>query len=68
MDLWLWFYDVGCLRNFEEYGGDGQLKTLYKNFLSLKLGRQEQRAYIESNLNQHLYNWVDYAKYNNILK
>ena len=25
----VWFSDTGCLRNFDEYGGDGQLKTLY---------------------------------------
>jgi hypothetical protein len=64
----VWFYDVGCLRNFQEYGGDGQLKTLYKNFISLKLGRHEQRVYIEQNLNQYLHNWIEYAKENKIIK
>jgi hypothetical protein len=63
----IWFYDVGCLRNFKEYGGDGQLKTLYKKFISLKVGRQEQRAYIESNMNYYLHKWVEYAKQKNIL-
>ena len=64
----IWFYDVGCLRNFEEYGGDGQLKLLYKKFLTLKLGRQEQRAYIDKNLNLYLNQWVEYAKNKNIIK
>jgi hypothetical protein len=64
----IWFYDVGCLRNFEEYGGDGQLKLLYKNFLTLKLGRQEQRAYIDKNLNQYLNQWIKYANDNGITK
>jgi len=62
-----WFSDVGCLRNFEEYGGDGQLKTLYKNFLNLKLGRQEQRSYIDKNLNKYLNQWFEYAKQNQII-
>jgi hypothetical protein len=64
----IWFYDVGCLRNFEEYGGDGKFKTLYKNFLSLKLGRQEQRLYIDKNLGRYVNEWIEYAKQNNILK
>jgi hypothetical protein len=64
----IWFSDSGCLRNFEEYGGDGQLKTFYKNFLSLKVGRQEQRSYIDKNLNHYLNKWIEYAKQNNILK
>lgn len=63
----IWFYDVGCLRNFEEYGGDGKFKTLYKNFLSLKLGRQEQRLYIDKNLNSYLNKWVEYAKQKQII-
>ena len=64
----VWFSDTGCLRNFDEYGGDGQLKTLYKDFLPLKLGRQEQRSYIDKNLNHYLNEWIEYAKQNNILK
>lgn len=63
----IWFSDTGCLRNFEEYGGEGQLKMLYKNFLSLKLGRQEQRSYIDKNLNQYLNQWFEYAKKNKII-
>lgn len=63
----IWFYDTGCLRNFEDYGGDGQLKLLYKNFLSIKLGRQEQRADIDVNLNLYLNKWFEYAKQNNII-
>jgi hypothetical protein len=54
----IWFSDTGCLRNFEEYGGDGQLKTLYKDFLPLKLGRQEQRSHIDQNLNHYLNEWI----------
>jgi hypothetical protein len=64
----IWFYDVGCLRNFKEYGDDGQLKMLYKNFLSLKLGRQEQRSDIDTNLNKYLSQWIEYAKNKNIIK
>jgi hypothetical protein len=64
----IWFNDVGCLRNFEDYGGDGQLKMLYKNFLPLKLGRQEQRLYIDKNLNKYLTDWIKYAQENNIIK
>jgi hypothetical protein len=58
----IWFNDVGCLRNFEEYGGDGQLKLLYKKFLTLKLGRQEQRMYIDKNMTLYLNQWFEYAK------
>ena len=64
----IWFSDSGCLRNFEEYGGDGQLKTLYKNFISLKLGRQEQRAHIDQNLDHYMNKWIEYAKQNKLLK
>ncbi len=64
----IWFSDSGCLRNFEEYGGDGQLKTLYKDFIKLKLGRQEQRAHIDQNLGRYMNEWIEYAKQNNILK
>ena len=63
----IWFYDVGCLQNFEEYGGDGQLKSLYKNFLPLKVEKRELRAYIDKNLNQYLKNWFEYAKQNQII-
>jgi hypothetical protein len=62
------FYDTGCLRNFEEYGGDGKLKELYKNFLTLKLGRQEQRADIDRNFNSYINQWIKYAKNSNIIK
>lgn len=64
----IWFSDTGCLRNFKEYGGDGQLKTLYKDFLTLELGRQEQRAHIDQNLGRYVNEWIEYAKQNNILK
>jgi hypothetical protein len=64
----IWFSDTGCLRNLEEYGGDGQLKTLYKDFLTLKLGRQEQRSHIDKNLGRYVNEWIEYAKQNNILK
>jgi len=63
----IWFSDTGCLRNFEEYGGDGQLKTLYKEFLTVKLGRQEQRSDIDNNLAFYINKWIEYAKSKNIL-
>lgn len=64
----IWFSDTGCLRNFEEYGGDGQLKSLYKKFLTLKSRRQEQRLHIDQNLNYYLNKWFNYAKQTNIIK
>jgi hypothetical protein len=64
----IWFSDTGCLRNFENYGGDGQFKMLYKNLLSLKLKREEQRSYIDQNLNYYINKWISYSKQNNIIK
>jgi len=64
----IWFKDVGCWQNEEEYGGHGKLRLIYKDFLTLKLGRQEQRSYIDKNLNGYLNQWVEYAKNNNIIK
>jgi hypothetical protein len=64
----IWFEDTGCWKNENEYGGDGKLKLIYKDFLPLKLGRQEQRSYIDQNLNAYLTQWVEYAKNNNIIK
>jgi hypothetical protein len=64
----IWFSDTGCIRNFNEYGGDGQLKTLYKDFLTLKLGRQEQRSYIDRDLNTYLNKWIEYSIKNQIIK
>jgi len=64
----IWFSDTGCLKNDEEYGGDGKLKLLYKDFLTLKLGRQEQRSDIDNNLAFYINKWIEYAKQNNILK
>ena len=63
----IWFNDVGCLRNMVDYGDDGQYKLLYKQFLSLKVGRQEQRSHIDQNLNLYLNKWVEYAKLKNII-
>ena len=63
----IWFNDVGCLRNMVDYGDDGQYKLLYKDFLSLKVGRQEQRSYIDQNLKYYLNKWVEYAKQKNII-
>jgi hypothetical protein len=64
----IWFKDVGCWQNENEYGGHGKLRLIYKDFLSLKLGRQEQRAYIDKNLNKYLTDWIKYAQENNIIK
>lgn len=63
----IWFYDVGNIRNFENYGKDGQLKLFYKKQLSLKLDRTEQRANIENNFNAHIKNWHNYAIENKII-
>jgi len=63
----VWFYDTGCLRNMEEKNGDGQLKTLYKDMLTLKLGRHEQRAQIDSNINKYIAEWIEYAKQTKII-
>ncbi len=62
-----WFSDTGCLKNDEEYGGDGKLKLLYKKFLTVKMGRQEQRSDIDNNLAFYVNKWVEYAKQNGIL-
>jgi len=58
----IWFYDTGCLRNYQDYGGDGQLKVLYKNFLTLKLDRHKQRAQIENNMPKYIQSWIDKFK------
>jgi hypothetical protein len=63
----IWFSDTGCLKNDEEYGGDGKLKLLYKEFIPLKLGRQEQRSDIDNNLAFYVNKWIEYAKSKNIL-
>lgn len=63
----IWFYDVGSLRNFESYGGDGQLKSFYKKFLSLKLDRTQQKVNIEKNLTNHIIDWHNYAIENKII-
>jgi hypothetical protein len=63
----IWFYDVGSIRNFENYGGDGQLKSFYKKQLSLKLDRTEQKVNIEKNFNNHIKNWHNYAIENKII-
>lgn len=64
----IWFRDVGCWQNIEEYGGHGKIRLVYKNFLSLKLGRQEQRSYIDKNLSSYLRQWIEYADKNGITK
>ena len=64
----IWFKDVGCWQNKEEHAGHGKIRLIYKDFLSIKIGRQEQRSYIDINLIQYLNQWVEYAKNNNIIK
>ena len=64
----IWFKDVGCWQNEKEYGGHGKIRLIYKDFLTLKLGRQEQRSYIDQNLNIYLSQWIEYAKRNDIIK
>lgn len=63
----IWFKDVGCWQNEEEYGGHGKLRLIYKDFLLLKLGRQEQRSYIDKNLKLYLNQWFEYAKQKQII-
>jgi len=63
----IWFKDVGCWQNENEYGGHGKLRLIYKDFLTLKLGRQEQRSYIDKNLNSYLSQWFEYAKQKQII-
>ena len=53
----IWFYETGTLKNKEVYGTDGQFKMLYQNYLELKLGKSEQRSYIEDNMEQYLHEW-----------
>jgi hypothetical protein len=64
----IWFKDVGCWQNKEEHAGHGKIRLIYKDFLSIKMGRQEQRSYIDTNIVQYLNQWVEYAKSNNIIK
>lgn len=64
----IWFQDTGCWKNEQEYGGDGKLRLVYKNFLPTKLGREEQRSYIDKHLNTYLQKWFEYAKTVNIIK
>ena len=64
----IWFKDVGCWQNEEEHAGHGKIRLIYKDFLTLKLGRQEQRSYIDKNLLHYLNKWIEYAKNNNIIK
>jgi len=63
----IWFYDVGCLKNIQDSNGDGQLKMIYKNQLSIKLGRHIQRTDIDTNLGEYLQKWINYAKQKNII-
>jgi hypothetical protein len=63
----IWFYDVGCLKNTQDPNGDGQLKMIYKNQLSIKLGRHIQRTDIDTNLREYLQKWINYAKQKNII-
>lgn len=64
----IWFQDTGCWKNEDEYGGHGKLRLIYKDFLTLEFGRQEQRFYIEKNMNEYLTKWIEYAKNTNIIK
>jgi hypothetical protein len=55
----MWFYDVGDLKNKNEYGGEGTLKTVYNDLIVKKLDRKSQRVDIESNLNQLVQKWYN---------
>ena len=55
----MWFYDVGDLRNKDEYGGEGALKTVYNDLIVKKLDRKSQRVDIETNLNQLVQKWYN---------
>ena len=64
----IWFQDTGCWSNKEEYGGDGKMKKLIQNLLSIKTVGREQRKLIDDNLALYMQKWVNYAKEQNILK
>lgn len=55
----MWFYDVGDLKNKDEYGGEGALKTVYNDLIVKKLDRKSQRVDIESNLSQLVQKWYN---------
>jgi hypothetical protein len=56
----VWFYDSGTLRNENEYGGSGKLKTVYNRYIIKKMNRDMQRVTINSNRNQLLQDWITY--------
>lgn len=60
-------YDMGCLKNEEEFTTDGQLKTTIKKFLTYKTDSNKQRVDFEGNMQLYLNNWVEYAKLNKII-
>jgi len=57
----VWFYDVGKLKNTEEYGADGLLKTTYTKFLTRKIDKVSQAVDIRSKLNLYINEWIKYA-------
>ena len=64
----IWFKDVGCWQNEKEHAGHGKIRLIYEDFLSIKIGRQKQRSYIDTNLIHYLNQWIEYAKNTNIIK
>lgn len=64
----IWFEDTGCWADKEKKYGDGRLKTLYYDFLSIKTIGKEQRKEVDDNLNIYLQKWFEYAKNNDIIK
>jgi hypothetical protein len=64
----IWFYDVGNLRNLDNPGGDGQLKEIYKKYVSIieDNERHVQRKLVDNNLQYYIDNWIKYAIENKI--
>jgi hypothetical protein len=55
----IWFSDTGRLRDKIEYGGDGALKTLYTQFLNIRVDRYSQRVDIDKNIDQYMKEWYE---------
>lgn len=62
----VWSYDSGTLKNENEHGGSGKLRTVYDNYVTKKMNKQDQRSStnIDFNLSQLLDNWVKYYNEN----
>ena len=63
----IWFYDSGDLKGPDLHLNDGVMKRTYKNFIKTNINKNEQRNFIEQNLNFYINKWIQYAKDNNII-